>query len=186
MSYKKLALKGFIDEMTDVSSGPHSRKFCFVLGAGASRTSGIKSGKELVDIWARELALRNPDDYSSWKSSLNITDDKKYSFYSHYYEKRYERNPGDGYNYLEKLMEPAKPSPGYILLAHLLANTEHNIVVTTNFDHLIEDAINYYIQAIPLVIGHESLAHYVTGKAKRSTVVKIHRDLLFDPANTVD
>ena len=46
MSIEKLTLKGFVDEVKDVSEGPHSRRFCFVLGAGASKTSGIKSGQE--------------------------------------------------------------------------------------------------------------------------------------------
>lgn len=186
MNYEEISLKGFIDEMEDVSEGPHSRKFCFVLGAGASRTSGIKSGQELVDIWDKELVNRNNIEYSRWKNELEITEENKYSFYSHYYEKRYKRNPSDGYNYLEKLMEHAKPSSGYIMLAYLLSNTSNNVVITTNFDHLIEDAIHYYNQIIPLVIGHESLAHYVVKKIKRPTIVKIHRDLLFDPANTVN
>lgn len=51
MNYQELSIDGFINEIKDVSSGPHARKFCFVLGAGASRTSGIKSGQELVNIW---------------------------------------------------------------------------------------------------------------------------------------
>ena len=51
MSYEEITLSGFMKEMKEVSSGPHSRKFCFVLGAGASKESGIKSGQELVDIW---------------------------------------------------------------------------------------------------------------------------------------
>ena len=59
MSYKNLSLKGFINEIKEVSSGPHPRKFCFVLGAGASISSGIKSGQELVTIWDRELQERN-------------------------------------------------------------------------------------------------------------------------------
>lgn len=59
------------------------------------------------------------------------------------------------------------------------------MAITTNFDHLMEDAVNYYIQNIPLVIGHESLSHYITKSLKRPTIVKIHRDLLFNPANTV-
>ena len=50
MMYEELALKGFVDEMKEVSSGPHPRRFCFILGAGASRASGIKSGQELVRI----------------------------------------------------------------------------------------------------------------------------------------
>ena len=59
MSYEELSLKGFINEMKEVSSGPHPRKFCFVLGAGASISSGIKSGQELVKLWDGELLLRN-------------------------------------------------------------------------------------------------------------------------------
>lgn len=45
--------------------------------------------------------------------------------------------------------------------------------------------MNYYEKALPLVIGHESLAHYITKQIARPTIIKIHRDLLFDPKNTV-
>ena len=186
MSYEELNLKGFIHEMKDVSSGPHPRKFCFVLGAGASISSGIKSGQELVTIWDTELQLRNEKSHIKWKEDLNITEENKYSFYSKFYERRFRRHPVDGYNYLEKLMEHAKPSIGYVMLSYLLTETQHNVVITTNFDHLTEDAVNYYEQKIPLVIGHEALAHYVTKQISRPTIIKIHRDLLFDPKNTTD
>lgn len=184
MCYEELSLNGFINEMADVSSGPHPRKFCFVLGAGASRTSGIKSGQELVNIWDKELKDRNPKEYQRWKRNLGITDENKYSFYSQYYEKRYAREPSDGYNYLEKLMEYAKPSTGYVMLSYLLTQTSHNVVITTNFDHMVEDAVNYYAQNIPLVVGHEALARYISQQSARPTVIKIHRDLLFDPKNS--
>lgn len=186
MSYEELTLKGFINEMSEVSSGPHPRKFCFVLGAGASISSGIKSGQELVTIWDRELQERNEEEHIKWKEKLHITDDNKFSFYSKYYERRFRRQPADGYNYLEKLMEHAKPSIGYVMLSYLLTETPHNVVITTNFDHLAEDAVNYYGQTIPLVIGHESLAHYVTKHISRPTIIKIHRDLLLDPKNRTD
>ncbi|MEE1075863.1 MAG: tetratricopeptide repeat protein [Acutalibacteraceae bacterium] len=191
MAYEELSIKGFIDEIKEVSSGPHPRKFCFVLGAGASRASGIKSGQELVDIWEKELLARNEEDYLKWKKEKGITEENKYSFYSQYYEKRFKRQPMDGYNYLEKLMEKAKPSIGYVMLAYLLSKKSDNVVsnnvaITTNFDHLIEDAVNYYTQTMPLVIGHEALAHYVTKQLNRPTILKIHRDLLFNPANTAD
>ena len=181
MGYELLSLSGFINEMKDVSKGPHQRKFCFVLGAGASRASGIKSGQELVDIWDKELAVRNREEHLRWKAEKKITDENKYGFYSQYYDRRFGKEPGDGYNYMEKLMEHAKPSAGYVMLAHLLSKTPHNVVVTTNFDHLIEDAVNYYAQEIPLVIGHEALAHYMMRQTTRPTIVKIHRDLLLDP-----
>lgn len=72
------------------------------------------------------------------------------------------------------------------MLSYLVSKTNNNVIITTNFDHLAEDSINYYSQTIPLVIGHESLSHYITKQLKRPTIVKIHRDLLFDPANRSD
>lgn len=186
MSYEELSINGFIQEIKDVSDGHHPRKFCFILGAGASISSGIKSGQELVDIWDDKLRIRNKSSYLKWRSEYGITDENKYSFYSQYYEHYYKRYPKDGYNFLEKLMENAIPSAGYVILSYLLSQTKNNVVITTNFDHLTEDAINYYTQTMPMVIGHESLSHYISKPINRPTVIKIHRDLLFDPANTVN
>ena len=186
MSYEELSINGFIQEIKDVSDGHHPRKFCFVLGAGASISSGIKSGQELVDIWDDKLRIRNKSSYLKWRSEYGITDENKYSFYSQYYEHYYKRHPKDGYNFLEKLMENAIPSAGYVILSYLMSQTKNNVVITTNFDHLTEDAINYYTQTMPMVIGHESLSHYISKPINRPTVIKIHRDLLFDPANTVN
>lgn len=182
MSYEEITLSGFMKEMKEVSSGPHSRKFCFVLGAGASKESGIKSGQELVDIWEEDLLERNKDSHQKWKKELGITGENKYEFYSQYYERRFKKAI-DGYNYLEKIMESAKPSLGYVMLSYILTHTKHNVVITTNFDHLLENAVNYYENTIPLVIGHESLAHYITKQITRPMIIKIHRDLLLDPKN---
>lgn len=185
MSLDELTQAGLIHEFEDVSAGPHSSKFCFVLGAGASKTSGIKTGQELVDIWEKEMCERNEPAFLKWKNENGIEEKNKYSFYSQYYEERYRKRPMDGLNFLEKMMEHVNPNVGYVVLAHLLARTVHNVVITTNFDHLLEDALNYYEKALPLVIGHESLAHYITKQIARPTIIKIHRDLLLDPKNTV-
>lgn len=182
MSCENLSLSGFVKEVKDVSSGPHQRKFCFVLGAGASKSSGIKSGQELVNIWEKDLLERNRESHLEWKERLGINDTNKYEFYSQYYERRFKKAI-DGYNYLEQLMESAKPSIGYVMLSFILTHTENNLVITTNFDHLIEDAVNYYEQKIPLVIGHESLANYIKKQINRPIIIKLHRDLLLDPKN---
>lgn len=144
MSIEKLSLNGFIKEVVDVSVGAHSRKFCFVLGAGYSITSGIKSEKELVDLWDAELLERNAQNYREWKDNLGITNTNMYEHYSAYYEKWFHRRPEDGYNFMEKLMENATPNVGYVILAYILKNTSHNLVISTNFDHLVEDAVTYY------------------------------------------
>lgn len=186
MGYEQLSLNGFIQEMKNVTYGAHPRRFCFVLGAGASRTSGIKSGQELVRVWDKELRERNEEEYLRWRNELKITDENMSNFYSYYYEKRFHRCPADGLSFIEGIMESAKPSAGYVMLAHLLTETPHNVVVTTNFDHLTEDAVTYYAQKTPLVIGHEALSRYVVGQQVRSTIIKIHRDLLFDPKSRTE
>lgn len=73
-----ISLDSFIEEMKDVSYGPHRRRFCFIIGAGASINSGIKSGQQLVDIWERDLQKRNPKALEAWKSKLGISDENKY------------------------------------------------------------------------------------------------------------
>ena len=181
MACEQLSLNGFIQEMKDVTSGSHPRRFCFVLGAGASRSSGIKSGQELVRVWDKELRERNEIEYLRWKKELDITDENMSNFYSYYYEKRFSRCPEDGLSFIEGIMESAKPSAGYVMLAYMLTRTPHNVVITTNFDHLTEDAVTYYAQKIPLVVGHEALSRYIMGVQNRPTIIKIHRDLLFDP-----
>lgn len=185
MAYQIMTLSGFINEVRSSSKGPYPRKFCFVLGAGASKTSGIKTGEELVEIWERELAERNPKAHEAWKQQLGITEKNRGNFYSDYYQRRFSRDNGrryrDGYNYLEQMMDKARPSGGYVHLGLIMANTMHNVVVTTNFDHLVEDSLVQYAQKMPMVIGHEKLAPYAKGTIARPTVVKIHRDLLMDP-----
>ena len=183
MGMEELSLNGFIQEMKDASSGAHQRKFCFVLGAGASKNSGIKSGEELVRIWEAELKNRNPKAHEQWKKDNDIIDENMSSHYSEYYERRFKRCPADGLNYMEKIMQNAVPSVGYVILSYILTHSEHNVVITTNFDHLTEYAINYYEHEMPLVIGHEALAKYIAENPKRPTIVKIHRDLLLDPKN---
>lgn len=190
MAYQRMTLSGFINEVKSSSQGPYPRKFCFVLGAGASKTSGIKTGEELVEIWERELAERNPWDHEAWKKRLGITEKNRGNFYSSYYQRRFEKDDGkryrDGYNYLEQMMDEARPSAGYVFLSLIMAGTENRVVITTNFDHLVEDALVLYGHKMPKVIGHEKLAPYATEEITRPTVVKIHRDLLLNPINKPD
>ena len=117
---------------------------------------------------------------------MDITDENMSNFYSYYYEKRFNRCPEDGLSFIEGIMENAKPSAGYVMLAYILARTPHNVVITTNFDHLTEDAVTYYAQKIPLVVGHEALSRYIMGIQNRPTIIKIHRDLLFDPKSRTE
>lgn len=65
----------------------------------------------------------------------------------------------------------------------LLSNTENRVVITTNFDTLLEDALYTYTCKHPLVVGHETLASYTATDARHPVIAKVHRDLLFRPLN---
>ena len=106
-------------------------------------------------------------------------------YYFDIYKLRFHSNPRQGYNYLEKIMEQCDPSLGYHTLAKLLAeNSLHNLVITTNFDSLVEDALFLYTDKRPLVVSHESLADYMEANIRRPIIAKVHRGLMYAPHNS--
>ena len=94
---------------------------------------------------------------------------------------------GDKYSgdrYMESVMEGHHPSLGYYPLALLLTKENlHNLVITTNFDTLVEKALNTYGDKEPLVANHEALADYIVRGIQRPIIAKVHRGLFFKPFN---
>lgn len=163
--------------------------YAWILGAGASKPSGIPLAGELVQRWLGELQRRldgQGQPLAKWATPANLGVDKfRYdqaaSFYSKVYERRFGDNPDEGFAYLEDLMSKRDPSPGYSILAQILDKTPHKVVISTNFDNLVADALSIYTSTFPLVIGHESLANFVKIVSRRPVICKIHRDLLLGP-----
>ena len=108
-------------------------------------------------------------------------------YYFDIYKLRFYPNKRNGYRYMERLMEPCEPSVGYHTLALLLTeNNQNNLVITTNFDSLVEDALFLYTMKKPLVVNHESLAGYIESDIQRPIVAKVHRGLMYEPFNSPD
>jgi len=182
---KKISLQTFLYHFSN--NHRKDKKYCFILGAGASKQSGIPTGAELVKEWMNQLTEMLPKDIlNQWKSEKKILDDNLAEHYSEIYDKRFELDKKEGYAFLEQLMEGIDPSCGYSVLAQILATTNHKIVITTNFDSLTEDALFIYTRKKPLVIGHEALANYISPFVTRPIIVKIHRDLFLSPKNTTE
>jgi tetratricopeptide (TPR) repeat protein len=111
--------------------------------------------------------------------------DRVATFYPKIYERRFGDDPDSGYAYLEDVMKDAEPNIGYSVLAQVLEKTRHKVVITTNFDNLVADALAIYTSTFPLVCGHESLTGFVKPRLRRPLVAKIHRDLLLAPKSDV-
>lgn len=185
-------LDGFEDHFDSV----HRRadpKFVWILGAGASKASGIPLGADLVDKWLKEMHLREDDrkrPLEEWATAERLglngfTFETRASFYTGIYHRRFCAYPEDGYACLENLMsgDGIAPSVGYYFLAKALeANPpRHNVVITTNFDNLVADSLSIYTKTSPLVVGHESLAGFARATMRRPLICKIHRDVLLSP-----
>lgn len=184
------SVTGLLDHFMEIDATP-DRRFAFILGAGASLRSGIPMAGQLVDQWLRELSAREnldnlPLEQWATEASLGIPGfvyTRAVEHYSEVFARRFEDREDEGYAYLEQLLAGKEPSFGYSVLAQVLANTRHSVVITTNFDNLVSDALAIYTHKLPFVCGHESLAGFVRPNPRRPVVLKIHRDLLLAPKN---
>ena len=205
-----------VERFSRARSGLHKERFCFILGSGASVTSGIPSGITLEKRWIKYL-LGVEDDrpnpeyvpgaiYKKRKEEgsralaeamykekkiehdpkvlLTDTDKPDSEFYFDLYTLRFEGIKKDGHRYMEEVMEGCRPRLGYYPLAKILADKDNNMVITTNFDSLTEDALFFYTDKKPLVAGHEALAEYIDANIQRPMIAKVHRGLFTDPMNS--
>ena len=172
-------------------------RFCFILGSGASRNSGIKTGLDMIGEWREELRKNYGGDMDSirraaerlhyapedWEPIFrdDYQPDSKHYFVM--YDLMFARTVRAGYDFMEKAMAKAKPSIGYYCLASILSSPRNrsNLVITTNFDTLTEDALFFFSGKHPLVLGHERMASFLRSDTDRPIVAKIHRDMLLEP-----
>jgi hypothetical protein len=189
----KWTLDGFVEHFDFVHHKMLDHKFVWVLGAGASYASGIPLGSELVDRWLKEMHTKEDGGKTpleAWATAetlgiVGFSFAERASFYPKIYHRRFRDYPEEGYAYLESVMSGKDPSPGYSVLAASLATDppRHNVVITTNFDNLVADALSIYTDTFPFVCGHESLTAFVRVAMRRPLICKIHRDLLLGPQN---
>lgn len=183
---KEITQKDLVRIFKDNYENKSDTRFVFLLGAGASVQSGISSANKLAKKWIEEIKEDLGDNFEKWLTDTKIDKHNLAFSYTEIFQKRFEHNPKNGYEYLQKLMEGIEPSIGYSILSQILEQTNHNFVITTNFDSLIEDALFLFTSQRPLVCGHESLASFIQLNSTRPTIIKVHRDILLDPYNTPD
>ena len=204
-NYRIISTNHFV---TTVCEGRrNSERFCFIIGAGASVSSGIPMGVTLEAEWMEEMekspgfsevrefaetlrkAGRLEHDFSeieqAWEAAKKSKQALPSEYYFDIYKLRFFPNHRNGYYYLERIMAHKNPSFGYHPLALMLTEgSGSNLVITTNFDSLVEDALFLYTDSKPLVINHELLADYAGDpNIKRPIIAKIHRGIFFDPLN---
>lgn len=184
---KKIQAHTFKHTLRDIHEHTENRKFCFVIGSGASFKSGIPIGGELARKWFDEIKERfSKTEISKWIKDVKLDEKDLAAHYGSIYRKRFESDKTSGYEFLVQAMKNAKPTFGHIVLAQILSKVPGHCVLTTNFDSLVETAIYQFTDKTPLVCGHESLSGYARPSNIHPLIIKIHRDLLLDPKSDPD
>lgn len=168
------------------------KHFAFFIGAGCSVSSGIPAAGPLVrDQWlARLRDFRAPRrrDLEAWAvEGLGYDPEMPSASYGKVIEELFLESE-DRQREIERLCEGRFPGFGYAVLAGLIAQEggRFNVVLTTNFDDMVPDALYLFTEARPLVVPHEALAAYIRPTRTRPLVVKVHGDHHLSPYNTED
>lgn len=175
-----------------------NQSFDLFLGAGASISSGIHSGSDLVWQFKRELLSVSGKINGKKFQDLKIESNKKIiqsyfaeedanvsNAYSYYFEKCYP-DPLVRQEFLSKLVRDKKPSIGFMCLSALIEGKKVNTVWTTNFDDLIEKAITALNFISCQVVSPDNARTVKEFRSDIPTVVKLHGDFRYDALQNTD
>jgi len=181
---KKRSVKDLADYIR-IRSGT-TPNYALFLGAGASVTSGIRTGFDLVQEWRREIYQRlSPEPYSSPKESTNWLSKnhpdwyEQSNEYSSLFEKKFDL-PSQRRRFVELQVDKKLPSIGYAYLVELFESNYFDTVFTTNFDDLINEAFYQFSSDRPLLCAHDSSIKGISVTSSRPKIIKLHGDYLFD------
>jgi hypothetical protein len=171
----------------------------FFLGAGVSVTAGIPSAngmirqlKEKIYRERNSLAsntLVREDQIDQWIARERLLDPQK-SIYSQIlavaYPSAFERR-----RYIESLVDGRLPTSAHRLLAKLVLESLRvrrcvPIILTTNFDRLMEQALIQESGDFPYVAFHEQDVTGFPLDGNHPTVLKLHGDYLFEDIANLD
>jgi tetratricopeptide (TPR) repeat protein len=154
--------------------------FVLFLGSGASCTSDVRTAREMIELWRRQLYERSKTKkkFAQWvKEQEWYKHDDEYSLL---FELAYDQ-PSQRRVYIEECVKDAHPTWGYVYLTNLLSNNFFNVVLTTNFDDLIAEACSLYSEGLhPIVCAHDSAVSGIRVTSKRPKIIKLHGDFLYD------
>ena len=154
--------------------------FALLVGSGASKTSNVKTAFDLIEDWRRMMFEDSGTQtgYQVWLENQTWyqTDDE----YSILFEFIYDQ-PSQRRIFIEECVKGASPNWGYIYLTGLLQHHFFDVVFTTNFDDLINEACYVSSDGLrPIVAAHDSIIQGIRVTAGRPKIIKLHGDFLYD------
>lgn len=169
-------------------TGIKAPNYSVLLGSGASITSGIRSGQNLIEIWKKEVFQESGKDsdmtIEEFFSSNNAPDwYEESNAYSALFENRYDLQRHRRI-FVEHEVSGKTPSIGYAYLVKLIEQGFFNTIFTTNFDDLLNEAFYRFSKNRPIVCAHDSSISGISVTSTRPKIIKLHGDYLFDDIKT--
>ncbi|MDX2110951.1 MAG: SIR2 family protein [Verrucomicrobiota bacterium] len=177
-----------IDPLVSLAFSLHSNKgaYALLLGSGISRASGIPTGWEVVvdlirkvaklegedcepapDVWFKKKHGAEPD-YSKLIDEIAQTSTERQQLLRGYFESTEE----------ERSEGLKLPSAAHRAIARLVSGGYLRVIITTNFDRLMENALEE-VGIVPTVISTtDQLAGALPLAHSGVTVIKLHGDYL--------
>ena len=183
--------------MVSLASSVHAGPLMFavLVGSGISRSAGVPSGTEVTVDLIRRLADAHQQDAGAdpiaWYRE-QVGDEPDYSTIV----AELARSPADRSRLLSSYFEPTSeerqeglkvPTRAHHAIARLVADGFVRVIVTTNFDRLLEKALSE-AGVEPVVVSSPADADAAMPiTLSRCTVIKVHGDYLFsDLKNTAE
>lgn len=179
---------GNTTEKLESSNRINTPNYSILLGAGASVTSGIRSGQTLINEWKQEIyeesGKKEELSFEDFFSSTNAPDwYEENKAYSSLFENRYDLQRHRRM-FVEHEVSSKTPSIGYAYLVKLIEQGFFKTVFTTNFDDLLNEAFYRFSKERPIVCAHDSSISGITVTSTRPKIIKLHGDYLFDDIKT--
>lgn len=134
--------------------------------------------EEGVVFFALDEALRLNDAFQTWLKVQNWYG--RADEYSVLFERIFSL-PAQRQAFIESEVEYARPYWGYLYLADMMNRGLFNVVFTTNFDDLLNDAFTRFVaDSKPIVCAHDSLVSQIRITSKRPKIIKLHGDFLYE------
>lgn len=191
-----MKLDEFARHLHGISRDAPEGRIIFFLGSGCSISSGIPGGSDLARLWLMRLAERDRESIA--ETGLASWVDQQFSgalknpgaHYAAIGERLFMGSARLQHHEIERLTANKFPGHGYAVLAQFMAHhtfgPQANIVLTTNFDDLIADALYLYTDKRPMVLVHEKLFEFAIPSRSRPLIAKLHGDRLFASRNQQD
>lgn len=189
----ELDVGAFVRRLHSLVTKEEDCRIVWFLGAGCSVSSGIPTASGLVDRWLPQLhqsVTGGRSEPHAWVAAEfgELAGDLT-SIYGTVIARLFP-TPRERQREIERLTGEKDPEIGYALMAVLMATPtigpRLNVILSTNFDDLAQDALYILTRQKPLVVAHDSLAPYARHSRNRPLIVKVHGDSQLAPRNTPD